>query len=121
MAAVVGTPVPRGNGGPAGDLVEAVPVVGYKGFILQLTTAGQAAAGAPGMVAAVAVAGAAPVNLAATAGGLPSLMNAANVQADYAARFAAAQQVMHGGNLASAGCIGCIHWPKNTLFQKIAT
>ena len=103
MAAVVGTPVPRGNGGPAGDLVEAVPVVGYKGFILQLTTAGQAAAGAPGMVAAVAVAGAAPVNLAATAGGLPSLMNAANVQADYAARFAAAQQVMHGGNL-------CIRW-----------
>jgi len=103
MAAVVGTPVPRGNGGPAGDLVEAAPVVGYKGFVLQLTTAGQAAAGAPGMVAAVAVAGAAPVNLAATAGGLPNLMNAANVQADHAARFAAAQHVMHGGNL-------CIRW-----------
>eukprot|EP00966_Prymnesium_polylepis_P222261 5142324-Prymnesium_polylepis.1 len=96
MAAVVGTPVPRGNGGPAGELVEAVPVVGFKGFILQLTTPGQAAAGAPGMVAAVAVAGAAPVNLAATAGGLPSLMNAVNVQADFAARFAAAQQVLHG-------------------------
>ena len=80
MPAVVGTPVPRGNGGPAGDLVEVVPVVGYKGFNLQLTTAGQAAAGAPGMVAAVAVAGAAPVNLAAIAGGLPSLMNGAAVQ-----------------------------------------
>ena len=81
----------------------SVPRVGYKGFNLQLTTAGQAAAGAPGMVAVVAVAGAAPVNLPATAGGLPSLMNAANVQADYVGRFAAAQHVMHGGNL-------CIRW-----------
>ena len=69
MMAVIGTIVPRGNGGPAGDLVEAVTQIGYKGFNLQLTTAGQAAAGAPGMVAAVAVAGAAAVNLPATAGG----------------------------------------------------
>ena len=33
---VVGTPVPRGNGGPVADPVEAVQVVGFKGNCPQL-------------------------------------------------------------------------------------
>eukprot|EP00966_Prymnesium_polylepis_P242764 5614210-Prymnesium_polylepis.1 len=94
---VVGTPVPRGNGGPAAYPVESVQVVGFKGFALNRTTVGVAAAPAPGMVPAVAVAGAGAVNLPATAGGLPNLMVGANVQADFAARFAAAQQYLHAG------------------------
>jgi hypothetical protein len=49
----VGTRVPRGNGGPHGWLVEAIPAVGTNGFGLQQTTLGQAVQPMTAIVAAV--------------------------------------------------------------------
>ena len=93
----VGTRVPRGNGGPHGWLVEAIPAVGTNGFGLQQTTLGQAVQPITAVVAAVVGVGLPPINLTLSPGGLPELMVGANVQADFAARFA--QQYVVAGEM----------------------
>ena len=85
----IGLRVPRGTGGPHGDLVEAIPIVNNPGFGLQQTTLGQAQQPMNAIVAAVVGVGLPPINLSLCPGGLPNLMVGANVQADFAARFAA--------------------------------
>ena len=93
---VQGNAIPRGAG-DAAHPVEALPVVGYPGFSLQATAHKVAAMGPQGMIAATAVAGAAAVNLVGATGSLPNLMVPANVQADYAAKFAIGNRYIQGG------------------------
>ena len=93
---VAGVRGPRGNGRPGhADPVEALALTnGDAGFGLQRTAAHYVQLP---MVNPSAVVGAVLVDLSVLAGSLPSLMNNLIVQADFAARFAAARRFFVAG------------------------
>jgi len=93
---VAGVRGPRGNGRPGhADPVEAIALAnGDAGFGLQRTAAHYVQLP---MVNPSAVVGAVLVDLSVLPGSLPSLMNNLIVQADFAARFAAARRFLVAG------------------------